>query len=82
MNFRTNNAITVNATQTGSLKDSWGILIASGGATGVLRLEKKYFANPTASYTTMSLAHITPGIPFPCYVTSVEVASGTVYVLA
>jgi hypothetical protein len=78
--YRTNNAITVTATQTGSLTNSWGILIASGGATGVLKLEKRYFA--TGSFTTMSLAHITPGIPFPCYVTSVEVASGTVYVLA
>jgi hypothetical protein len=79
-NFRTNNAITVTATQTGSLTNAWGILIASGGATGVLRLERRYIA--TGSYTTMSLAHITSGIPFPCYVTSVEVASGTVYVLA
>lgn len=79
-NYRVNNAITVTATQTGSLANAWGILAVSG-ATGVLKLEKKYFAS-TGSYTTMSLAHITPGVPFPCYVTSVEVASGTVYVLA
>jgi hypothetical protein len=78
--YRTNNAITVTATQTGSLSNAWGILIASGGASGVLRLDRKYSA--TGSFTTMSLSHITPGIPFPCFVTSVEVAGGTVYVLA
>jgi hypothetical protein len=77
--FRTNNAITVTATQTGSLSNAWGILAVSG-ATGVLRLERRQIA--TGSYTTMSLAHINPGIPFPCNVTSVEVSAGTVYILA
>jgi hypothetical protein len=78
-NFRTNNAITLTNGQSGSLPNAWGILAASG-STGTLQLERRYFA--TGSYTTMSLAHITPGIPFPCYVTNVSVTTGTVYVLA
>lgn len=78
--FRTNNVLQLNSGQSGSLPNAWGILSVSG-ATGTLQLEKRYFAS-TGSYTTMSIAHINPGIPFPCYVTNVTVTSGTVYVLA
>jgi hypothetical protein len=77
--YRTNNVLQLNTGQSGSLPTAWGILAVSG-AIGTLQLEKRYFA--TGSYTTMSLAHITPGIPFPCYVTDVKVTTGTVYVLA
>ena len=76
--FRTNNVLQLNAGQSGSLTNAWGILAVSG-ALGTLQLERKNFA--TGSYTTMSIAHITPGIPFPCYVTNVTVNAGTVYVL-
>jgi hypothetical protein len=78
--FRTNNAATVGAASTGSLAKAWGILVASG-STGTLRLQKTVLGG-TGSFTTMSLAHITPGVAFPCYPSSVEVASGTVYLLA
>jgi hypothetical protein len=77
--YRTNNTRTLTTGQSGSLQNAWGILTVSG-ATGTLQLERAVFA--TGSYTTMSLAHITPGIAFPCYVTNVSVTAGTVYVLA
>ena len=78
--FRTNNAATVVATTTGSLSNAWGILVASG-STGTLRLQKTTLGG-TGSFTTMSLSHITPGVAFPCFPSSVEVATGTVYLLA
>jgi hypothetical protein len=78
-NFRTNNVLQLTNGQSGSLPNAWGILTVTG-STGTLQLERRYYA--TGSYTTMSLAHITPGIPFPCYVTNVSVTAGTVYVLA
>jgi hypothetical protein len=78
-NLRTNNVLQLNNGQSGSLPNAWGILAASG-STGTLQLERRFFA--TGSYTTMSLADITPGIPFPCYVTNVSVTAGRVYVLA
>ena len=77
--FRTNNAITLTAGQTGSIANAWGILPVSG-ATGVLTIQPQTLGGPTA--TTMSIAHLAPGVPFPCYVRSVAVGSGTVYVLA
>ena len=78
--FRTNNAATIGATTTGSLKNAWGILVVSG-STGTLRLQKTTLGS-TGSFTTMSLAHITPGVAFPCFPSTVEVATGTVYLLA
>ena len=78
--FRTNNAITLTAGQSGSTKNAWGVLPVSG-ATGTLTLNG---GNPhlTGSYATMSIAHLSPGVPFPCFVRSVSVTAGTVYVLA
>ena len=77
--FRTNNVLALTAGQSGSLAKAWGILPASG-ATGTLTLERASFG--TGSYTTINIAHLTPGIAFPCFVTSVSVTAGTVYVLA
>ena len=78
--FRTNNVLTLTANQSGSLTNAWGVLIVSG-ATGTLQLQKAELGG-TGSFTSMSLAHITPGIAFPCYPSQVTVTAGTVYVLA
>lgn len=78
--YRTNNVTVVVGPSTGSLSNAWGILAATG-STGTLRLQKTTLGS-TSSFTSMSLAHINPGIPFPCYPSSVEVTSGTVYLLA
>lgn len=84
-NYRAFSAVKVTTGQTGSLDRAWGILRDSTGA-GVLRLEGKlsgFLSNPSASvYATMSIADIAAGQPFPCYVRSVEVSAGTVYILA
>jgi len=79
-NYRTSNAILVASGSTGTLKNAWGILAVTGAA-GTLTLEG---GNPlgTGSYATMSIAHIANGQPFPCYVRSVTVSAGTVYLLA
>ena len=79
VNYRIYNAKEFTAGQSGSLAKAWGILPTSG-STGTLTLERASFS--TGSYTTMSIAHLTPGIAFPCFVTSVSVTAGTVYVLA
>jgi hypothetical protein len=51
----------------------WGVLPVSG-VTGTITLEGN---------TTISLAHLTAGEPFPCYVKSISVTNGgSVYVLA
>jgi hypothetical protein len=31
---------------------------------------------------TIQIADITPGVPFPCYITSISVTAGSVYVLS
>lgn len=81
-NFRTNNVQAVVGASTGSLTNAWGILPVSG-ATGILYLQPiGGLLYSTASLTSMSIAHISPGQPFPCFPTRVEVASGTVYLLA
>jgi hypothetical protein len=77
--YKTNNVLALTTGQSGSLPNAWGILPVSG-ATGTLQLERRNFA--TGSYTTMSIAHIAAGVPFPCFVTGVSVTAGTVYVLA
>ena len=77
--FRTNNAATFTSGSSGSVANAWGILPASG-ATGTLTLQPTTLGGATA--TTMSIAHLAPGVPFPCYLRSVSVTAGTVYVLA
>lgn len=74
-----NNVLTLTSGQSGSLKNAFGILPASG-ATGTLTLERN-IGIATGSYTTINIAHLTPGIPFHCFVTNVSVTAGTVYVL-
>jgi hypothetical protein len=81
-NYRVSNALTLTNGQSGTLANAWGIMVASGAAAaGTLTLEG---GNPTlrGTYATMSIAHIAPGQPFPCYVRNVSVSSGTVYILA
>jgi len=84
-NYRAFSALAVNANQTGSLDRAWGIL-RNSTATGILRLEGKtagFLSGSTGSvYASMSIADIAAGQPFPCYVRSVEVTAGTVYILA
>lgn len=77
--YRANNVSVVKATNTGSLSNSWGILPVSG-STGVLRLQPTTLGGST--FTSMSIADLTPGVPFHCFVRSVEVSAGTVYILA
>ena len=77
--YKTNNVLALTAGQSGSLGNAWGILPASG-ATGTLTLERNLMG--TGSYTTLNIAHLSSGIAFPCFVRSVSVTAGTVYVLA
>lgn len=77
--YRTNNAQTFNAGQSGSTTNAWGILPVSG-ATGTLTMQPTQLGGTTA--TTMSINHLAPGLPFPCAIRSVSVTAGTVYVLA
>lgn len=80
--FRTNNVRAVVGASTGSLTNAWGILPVSG-AVGTLYLQPAGgVLYTTASLTSMSIAHIQSGQPFPCYPTRVEVTTGTVYLLA
>lgn len=83
-NYRTFTTLPVGSGQTGSLDRAWGILRSSSGA-GVLYLEGKSGSLNNSIYsvhTTMSIADIAAGEPFPCYVKRVEVSAGTVYILA
>ena len=79
-NYRVSNVLAVASGSTGSLKNAWGILAVSGTA-GTLTLDG---GNPlgTGTYATMSIGHIAVGQPFPCYVRTVAVTAGTVYLLA
>lgn len=83
VNYRVFNTSVVGTGQTGSLDRAWGILRDSSGA-GTLYLEGAVRGanTPTASYATMSIADITAGQPFPCYVRKVEVSAGKVYLLS
>ena len=78
--FRANNVVSVTAASTGSLTNAWGVLVASG-STGTLKLQKATLGG-TGSFTSINLTHISPGVAFPCYPSTVEVATGTVYLLA
>jgi hypothetical protein len=73
VNYRAFDAKLVTSGSTSLIDRVWGILPVSG-VTGTLTLE---------GGTTISLAHLTAGEPFPCYVKSVTVTNGgSVYVLA
>ena len=77
--FRTNNVTTFTSGQSGSVANAWGILPVSGAA-GTLTLEPVTLAG--ANPTTMSISHLAPGVPFPCYMRNISVTNGTVHVLA
>jgi hypothetical protein len=80
-NYRTFKTLLVQSGSTvTSLENAWGVLPVNG-VTGTVTLEGQ--SNNTGSYTTISLAHLTAGEPFPCYVRSVSVTNGgSVYLLA
>lgn len=87
VNYRAFNALQVNAGETGSLANAWGVLKGSSVASGSIYLEAQSGSTvnlPTSSstYVTMSIQFLAQGIPFPCYVRKVEVSAGTVYLLA
>jgi len=77
--FKTNNVTTLTAGQSGSISNGWGILPVSG-ATGTLTLQPTTLGGSTA--TTINIAHLAAGVPFPCSMRNVTVNAGTVYILA
>jgi hypothetical protein len=73
VNYRAFNAKLVTSGSATLIDRAWGIMTVSG-VTGTVTLEGD---------TTISLAHLTAGEPFPCYVKSIAVTNGgSVYVLA
>jgi len=73
VNYRAFNAKLVTSGSASLIDRVWGVLPVNG-VTGTLTLEGD---------TTISLAHLTAGQPFPCHVKSVTVTNGgSVYVLA
>lgn len=73
VNYRAFNAKLVTSGSATLIDRAWGIMPVSG-VTGTVTLEGD---------TTISLAHLTAGEPFPCYVKSIAVTNGgSVYVLA
>jgi hypothetical protein len=73
VNYRAFNAKLVTSGSADLIDRAWGIMTVSG-VTGTVTLEGN---------TTISLAHLTAGEPFPCYVKSIAVTNGgSVYVLA
>jgi hypothetical protein len=72
-NYRTYNAKLVTSGSATLIDRAWGIMPVTG-VTGTVTLEGN---------ATISLAHLTAGEPFPCYVKSITVTNGgSVYVLA
>ena len=73
VNYRAFDAKLVTSGSASLIDRAWGILPVSG-VTGTITLE---------GGTTISLAHLTAGEPFPCYLKSIAVTNGgSVYVLA
>jgi hypothetical protein len=72
-NYRTYNAKLVTSGSATLIDRVWGIMPVTG-VTGTVTLEGN---------STISLAHLTAGEPFPCYLKSITVTNGgSVYVLA
>ena len=73
VNYRAFNSKLVTSGSSDLIDRAWGVLPVSG-VTGTITLEGD---------TTISLAHLTAGQPFPCHVKSIAVTNGgSVYVLA
>jgi len=73
VNYRAYSAKLVTSGSATLIDRVWGIMPVTG-VTGTVTLEGN---------TTISLAHLTAGEPFPCYVKSITVTNGgSVYVLA
>lgn len=73
VNYRAFNSKLVTSGSAELIDRVWGVLPVSG-VTGTITLE---------GGSTISLATLTAGQPFPCYVTSIAVTNGgSVYVLA
>ena len=66
--------------QSGSVGGAWGILPAYGTSpAGTITLQPTTLGGST--FTTMSIAHLSPGEVFVCDIRSISVSAGTVYVL-
>jgi hypothetical protein len=79
--YKTSTVLTLTTGQSGSLAKAWGILPAVGTSpAGTITLQPTTLGGTT--FPTMSIAHLTTGVPFVCDVRSVSVSAGTVYVLA
>ena len=73
VNYRAFDAKLVTSGSASLIDRVWGVLPVSG-VTGTITLE---------GGTTISLAHLAAGEPFPCHVKSIAVTNGgSVYVLA
>lgn len=73
VNYRAFDAKLVTSGSASLIDRVWGVLPVSG-VTGTITLK---------GGTTISLAHLTAGQPFPCHVESISVTNGgSVYVLA
>ena len=72
-NYRAFDAKLVTSGSAALIDRVWGVLPVSG-VTGTITLK---------GGTTISLAHLTAGQPFPCHIDSINVTNGgSVYVLA
>lgn len=80
MNYRTFNTKLVTSGSSALVDRAWGVLPVSG-VTGTITLEG--YGTGSIVHPTIALEHLSPGIPFPCYVRQVTVTNGgSVYVLA
>lgn len=82
-NYRTHNTLLFTAGQSGNLDRAWGVLPGTGSA-GTITLEG--FGSGSGLYpndqrATINISHLQAGIPFPCYIRSISVTAGSVYVL-
>jgi hypothetical protein len=87
VNLRTFNAITITSGSSPvGLNKAWGVLKGTTDASGSITLEGfgTGSSNQTGSitYATVKIEHLSQGMVFPCYVRSITVSSGTVYLLA
>jgi hypothetical protein len=77
INYRAYKSTTLTSGQSGSYNlsgsiSAWGVM-RSSVASGSINLE---------GGGTIQIADITAGVPFPCYITSISVTAGSVYVLS
>jgi hypothetical protein len=88
VNYRIFNAKEYTAGQSGSLERAWGVMRGSAVCSGSITLEGVVDNNlsgtiaQTNNHSTMKLEHLVMGEPVPCYVRSINVLTGSAYLLA